>query len=297
MTLSDILSRRRSLLIWLFAGGLAGAAIAFIQKPVYVSEMTISAVSSDEASIPGNSLLGALGGSSVLKAIGGLAGGRDVEESDFAYFVELLHSDRVMRQLLADPQVAQDLFPGEWDAKSQSWHRAPGLIPMLSGAYRRIFFGMQYQPPNVARAKRSLERRFAATFDLERNTYGLTMKHRRCERATELLQKVFTTSDQVMKAEKRARYLQNIELLTGQISSPPNTAIRSEIGSVLLNQHLRKIATESDFPIVARVIDGPGCGDKPHMPQPIAFTIGGALAGLMLVLAMLAWRVWREPAP
>jgi len=66
---------------------------------------------------------------------------------------------------------------------------------------------------------------------------------------------------------------------------------------VLLNQHLRKIATESDFPIVARVIDGPGCGDKPHMPQPIAFTIGGALAGLMLVLAMLAWRVWREPAP
>lgn len=296
MKLSDVFSRWRRLALWLVGGGALGALMAFVQTPVYVSEMTISAVSSDEASIPGNSLLGALGGSSVLKAIGGLAGGRDVEESDFAYFVELLHSDRVIKQLLAKPEFVHELFAGEWDEKSQSWHRRSGVLPSLSGLYKRMFFGTGYQEPNVARAKRALTRRFSATFDMERNTYSLAMKHRSCEKATQMLTQVFRASDNVMKAEKRARYLQNIELLTGQLASPANTAIRSEIGGVLLNQQLRKIATESDFPIVARVIDGPGCGDQPYLPQPIAYVMAGALAGLMIVLASLAWRAWREPA-
>jgi hypothetical protein len=294
MTLDDILKHYRALIIVVAAGGLGGALMALVQSPTYVSAMTISAVSADEASIPSNSLVGAIGGSSVLRAIGGLTGARDVEESDFAYFVALLQSDRVLRKLIAKPEVAQELFKGEWDPETRTWHRKPGIVPALSALYKRMFFGLTYQPPNPARAKRVLARRFNVAFDLERNIYSLRMKHRQCGMATDLLKEVFNASDAVMKAEKRARYQQNIDLLQGELASPSNTSIRSEIANTLLNQQMRKIATESNFPIVARVIDGPGCEDRPYLPRPIPYTIGGALAGLVAMLAFLAWRAWRQ---
>jgi hypothetical protein len=132
------------------------------------------------------------------------------------------------------------------------------------------------------------------SFDLEHNTYNLRMKHKRCTVATSLLQKVFSTSDGVMKSEKRARYEQNIQLLKGELANPSNTSIRSEIANTLLNQQMRKIATESAFPIVARVIDGPGCDDRPDVPRPIPYTFGGAFAGLIAMLAFLAWQAWRQ---
>lgn len=297
MTFDDILGRSRTIVIVVGIGAVAGALFAVIQQPTYVAQMTISAVSADEASIPSNSLVGSLGGSSVLKAIGGLAGGRDVEESDFAYFVALLQSDRVARSLVAKPEVVQELFKREWDPETKTWRQASGVVPSAAALYKRVFYGMSYQAPNPARAKRVLSRKLKVTFDLERNVYSLSIEHRRCEMATQLLKEVFNAGDSVMKAEKRGRYRQNIALLKGELANPSNTSIRSEIANTLLNQQMRVIATESDFPIVARVIDGPGCEDRPFSPKPIPYTIAGALAGLIGVLLFLVWREWRRPRP
>lgn len=293
MTLVDLIARWRVFMAAVLMGCLAGALAAVFQQPVYVAQMTISAVGIDETSVPPPSLLGLGGGSSVLRAISGAAGRASFESSDIGYFVALLDSDRVVSKLIEQQEVTEELFPGEWDDVSRTWRRKPGLLSAVAATYRRVFYGVSYQQPNVARAKRALTKRFSVTFDLDSNTYTLRMKGKSCEVATSLMRRVFDTGDSVLKAEKRVRYSENVDLLMRQLANPPNTAIQSDIANALIAQQLRRITTESELPIAARVIDGPGCGDRPHLPQPVAYTFAGGLAGFMCVLAFFAWKAWR----
>jgi hypothetical protein len=119
-------------------------------------------------------------------------------------------------------------------------------------------------------------------FDIENNQHVVSVKSGSCATSRAIIQSVFSTADQVLKAEKSRRFIENVRYLETQVADQRNAALRSELANALVLQHLRQISSRSRLPLAVRVIDGPGCGPRPTLPLPVPYTLLGALAGLGL---------------
>jgi hypothetical protein len=281
MTLAQLFQRWPVLLGGLVLGGLIGLTVAAIQKPRFVANMTIASLGAGETVIPAGM---SASGSGVLQALRGITGANPAAmgEGDYVYFVALLSSDRTAQFLLQDQAFLRRLFPSEWDEASGLWRRAPGLLSPLSALYNRVFFGTGYIPPNVPRIKERLATIMSVQFDIENSQHILSVKSQSCATSRAIIQSVFSTADQILKTEKSRRFIENVRYLETQVADQRNAALRSELASALVLQHLRQISSRSRLPLAVRVIDGPGCGPRPTLPQPVPYALLGGAAGLGL---------------
>jgi uncharacterized protein involved in exopolysaccharide biosynthesis len=293
MTLTHLLRQWPILLTALILGAAVGLIFAKLQTQRYVATMTISSVGPEDASV----ILGPSisGNSGVLRALRGISGGAGAGadgSGDFSYFIALLHSDRMARRLLDDPMTMRRLFPKEWDLRTRSWHRPSGFVSNIQAVYDQFFYSIKYIPPNVPRVKQRLDDIFNAQLDIETGSYRLSVKNQHCEVARSVLDAIFTTTDRVLKSEKQLRFNENINSLTEQLKLD-NIQARNQIVDAIVAQYLRRIAADSQLPIAARILDGPGCSSRPTLPLPIPYALAGALATFMLTLGYLAVAAWR----
>lgn len=292
MTLLFVLQRWKWLVLMMMLGSALALVIAATQKPRYIASMTISGLGLGETAIQA----GLSGGSSgVLQALRGItgAGAASLGDSDYGYFISLLNSDRTAELIAKDPQTLVFLFPTEWDEETRQWRRLPNWASGISALYDHVFFGQSYQPPNAARIKEKLEKIMSIGFDLESNQHNISVKGVSCNVARQIANKIFQSADAILKIEKARRYKENIAYLSDQLADPRNAALREDLSSALLLQHLRQISARSQLPLAVRVIDGPGCGPRPALPQPIAYVALGLLAGLIFGLLAILIQYFR----
>jgi hypothetical protein len=276
-------------------GAVTGLLMAKAQTPRHVATMLISSVGPEDTALSLGPSIG--GGSGVLQALRGITGSAGAAgNTDFNYFIALMRSDRMASQLVKDDAVLQHLFPREWNTATRSWQRPDGLLQSIKASYLRFFFGMHYVPPDIERTKERLNEVFVSQLDIETGSYLLSVKDRQCAVAISLLGSIFSTTDRVLKNEKRIRFSENINSLRAELGQLENAELRSQIASALLAQYLRKIAAESRLPLAARVLDGPGCPPRPVLPVPLSYAAAGAIAAFALVLGWLAARQWRRNA-
>lgn len=288
MTLYHLLRRWKLLVGLAMLGALIALIIAAVQKPRYVANMTISGLGAGESAIQ-TGLSGA--GSGVLQALKGISGGSaaSLADGDYGYFISLLKSDRTAALLGKDTAALKLLFPSEWDAEHNVWQRPQGLLGTLKSVYSSTFFGAPYTAPDVPRIKERIADVMSIQFDIENNHHIISVKNSSCARAAELATKIFRSADNVIKDEKGRRYYENIAYLTSQLSDQRNAAFREGLSSSLVLQHFNQISTQSKLPLTVRVIDGPGCSPRPALPQPLAYLVLGAIAGLVLGFALIVW--------
>ena len=164
----------------------------------------------------------------------------------------------------------------------------------MKEAYSRLFFDVGYIPPDTARLKERLADVFKAQLDIETGSHMLAFNNEHCDVARDLLGTLFATTDRVLKAEKQARFLENIASLRAQSAKVENIPMRSQLTDALLQQYLRQVAAQSRLPLAARVLDGPGCPSRPSLPQPIAYALAGGVLALVLAVGILAANVARR---
>lgn len=281
MTLWHLLHRWKWLAATTIAGTLIAMVIAVVQKPRYVANMTISSLGFGESAIQAG-ISG--GGTGVLQALKGITGGSaaSLSDGDYGYFISLLTSDRTAELIQKDVTTLKLMFPSEWGGNTLGWRRPAGWTSGFKSIYNNLFFGAGYTAPNVPRIKERLDDIMSIRFDIENNHHIISVKSTTCSGASFLASKIFLSADQILKAEKASRYLENIDYLTAELDDQRNSALREELTSALLLQHMHQISARSQLPLAVRVIDGPGCGPRPALPQPFAYLLLGALAGLTL---------------
>jgi hypothetical protein len=286
MTLMQILRRWRLFLCMLALGAIAGLLFAMVQTPRYVANMTISALGLSDAPIQTGLTTGGTGVLQALKGIAGQGAGA-LGDGDYAYFIALLYSDRTVSQLINSQSFVESLFPDEWDVRNKRWRRAPGFVSRLSGLYISMFFSSSYAPPSVPRVKERLAKIMSVQFDLETNQHVISVRSPKCAVSRRIISTVFSTADNVLKAERSKRSVENITYLQTQIADQRNALLRSEIATALVLQYVRQISAQSKLPLAARVIDGPDCNPRPTLPQPISYAFLGAILGFVLTLAFV----------
>lgn len=283
MTLADLLSRWRAFLAAAAIGLGAGLLVAIIQQPRFVANMTITSLGFGETAIQAGI---PTGGTGVLQALRGITGGANISsgDADYQYLVSLLMSDRTAQRLIANQEFLTTLFEPEWDKDNERWRRAPSLLSGAAALYNKVFFGQAYTAPNIPRIKERLAKVMAVQFDLETGQHIISVKSRSCQKSSIVAAAVFTAADSVLKVEKSRRFAENITYLQTQLFDQRNASLRDELASALIMQHLRQISSISNLPLAARIIDGPGCGPRPTLPQPVPYAILGAILGMAICL-------------
>jgi uncharacterized protein involved in exopolysaccharide biosynthesis len=286
MTLLFLLKRWKWLACAMIAGSFVALVIAAVQKPRYIARMTISGLGQGDSAIQSGIGSGSTG---VLQALKGIAGssGASLTDGDYGYFISLLASDRTAGLIKRDLPALKLLFPSEWRADGHRWRRSSSWSSGLKDTYNRVFFGTSYTAPDVSRIKERLKKIMQVRYDLENNQHIVSVQSTTCVSATWLASKIFHSADQILKAEKGRRYKENIDYLTTQLVDPRNGPLREELAGALLLQHLHQISARSQLPLAVRVIDGPGCEPRPAFPQPVAYLLVGALAGLAVGLCLI----------
>ena len=137
ITVEDIFtflaSRWRWLLAGLFFGAIVALLYAFLQAPIYRSEILVTPANNDAAQSGLSSLAGQFGGLGQLASIVGVGGGEASE------LVALLKSRKIAQSFIESEQLLQYLYPNNWDTTTMSMVPAAGrLPPTMSQAVARF---------------------------------------------------------------------------------------------------------------------------------------------------------------
>lgn len=125
--------RRAALIVMLVAAGAAGGlGVSFLFEPRYRAEVILLPQTNQNQ----KGLLGSLTGQ-----FGGLAGlaGLDLESTSIKYeALEVLKSQSLMREFIADRNLMPVLFAHDWNARKSEWNVAGPDVPTLNDAWREF---------------------------------------------------------------------------------------------------------------------------------------------------------------
>ena len=266
---------RLILLICVFTAVLLGLGLVAAATPQYTAEIKIAPAQSNFS----------LTGTSTAQSFVSIFGGTQ-QYTDYAHFLDLMHSVRLASVLEARYGIMKDIFP--YDETKKEFVPDPDLVPSLMRWFRGMLGLPTFRPPTAPDLARYLE----DAVEIDRRTDSttiLTYRHKDAAEARVFLQRVYDESDKLLRAER----LQALTAMRDYISQRLVDAATIEQRAVLIQlwgtEETQLLLLGSGDPVGARVIDDPSVSNLPTTGATRVLLIA-ALAGLALALIIVIIR-------
>lgn len=278
ITVEDIFtflaSRWRWLLAGLFFGAIVALLYAFLQAPIYRSEILVTPANNDAAQSGLSSLAGQFGGLGQLASIVGVGGGEASE------LVALLKSRKIAQSFIESEQLLQYLYPNNWDTTTMSMVPAAGrLPPTMSQAVARFNSSIKEISENKLTG--------LVLVSIEWSDRTLAAKW-----ANDFVAHV----NEIARSKAIEESGNTISYLTQQLSTNDILEVKQAIYKVIEASVTRRAmaATRRDFGF--RVVDPavvPDLGTQVR-PRTLLLVSIGAAAGVALSLALLSFLLFYQ---
>lgn len=231
----------------------------------------------------GFGLLGNLGGRSTF--------------SDYDRLVTLITSDDAAAALLANDELMQELFPGNWDSHSRTWRRPAGTTALLKRKIGSIFGMPEWQQPGTAPVIGFLE----TYLRISRSEGGvistISLRAKEPELARRTLQLLIDSADKLLRERARKLNVDNIAFLRKQLSAEPTVEVRTELARQLGQELSKSTLLESNTSFAYAILKDFHVTTQPVSPRPTLTIFIGILAGLLVgsVIAVLRSSDWFHP--
>jgi hypothetical protein len=248
-----------------------------LSVPRYTAEMLVSPTSLSAAQESAATLVSA---SSLLS--------RNVPITDVAYqsFLAMLTSYEVAEVMARQPDVLETFFPGQLDAEHQT-AKSPTGFTAISRAWIR---SMLHRPPVTSPGPEALRRRITADLNLDRLTetrmYKITFQFPDPVFAQSFLGAIAMEANDILRERERRRAQLRVDYVRKRLDEVQVEDYRMMLLSLLSQAEKELLATQSDLPFAADVVEAPSVSSIPTSPKLVPILGVGGIAGLMLGLGL-----------
>lgn len=213
--------------------------------------------------------------------------------SDFARFLELLGSVPVAERLMADPALAQQLFPGRWEAAEGRWMPAAGVLPGLKRLLLALVGREDWVEPDAVILAKRIRERLVVTQVGTSPMRRLAFRHADRAFALDLLGRLAAAADGQLRAEAVRRSAAQIAYIRAKLATVTVAEHRRALIELLAEQERVSMLIEVDLPFAADPIEPPSAARLPDWPDPLLVLLAALAGGVMTGVTLASVRARR----
>jgi hypothetical protein len=271
------------------------AAFAMMDKSYDATTVIESSPVSASMELQGK-ISGALGG-----GVQSLLGGPSAMPQMTKDFLQLLDSNVVSVALLKDPVVRANMFPDEWDSKTQTWHKPPGAIAALRLAVKNLFGGAIWAPPNPEAVKDYLESHLTIAPLGDGSIQQLTIESEDPQWSAYLLSHTVKAADNYLRVREAKRSGISIDYWQKQLDKAGAQDTRAALIANIVDAERRVVFAGVDVPFAIDIVDPVLVPNVPSGPSLWRTLLVWALLGVLLSFVPVLYRnlraYWRRALP
>ncbi len=149
MLWNGIRRRKRVVAVFTLAGFLSGFILSEVLPARYTATMQLVPSASGLEAAPNSALSGL---ASTLSGLG-VQMPHSSNASDFILLPQVLTSSEVAKKILGNKTYLREMFRGEYDLRTGTFHAQKGVGSFVRGVFWGLFGQPGYIPPNVDRVK------------------------------------------------------------------------------------------------------------------------------------------------
>jgi uncharacterized protein involved in exopolysaccharide biosynthesis len=260
----------------------ASVAYALTRKPLFESEATLASAEKDTSQFAALSgLLGQFGGLANSLGISGSTGA-GIDET-----VTIMQSRDFTLRFLRRNGILPYLFPELWDAQKKTW-RIDSQWSLLGPAAETSAAGQVggTREPSGEKAIERFDLLREVTIDRRTGFIKLAVRARTPELARKWATALISDVNSELRARALAESRRTIELLTEKMASGSHEVVRTTAATLLEGQLKTEVLAQAREDYALRVLDPPSLPEQRWYPKRKRIVILGALAGLLLGVAL-----------
>jgi uncharacterized protein involved in exopolysaccharide biosynthesis len=206
-------------------------------------------------------------------------------------FEETISLDVVAERVVQRGPFLQRLFPGQWDAATQSWRERRGSLAPISDF---LFGPTTWQPPSAARIAQYLRGNLQITPLGRSQLVKLSLEGPDPVFLKDLLTVAAEETDGVLR-DQEGRILQmRNDYLQSRLQSVSLADLRKVFTDLLLDVERKLMTVQSGMPYSSVVVEEPRLPDHPVRPNRMTIVLAGTVLGACLGGALALLRaIWR----
>jgi hypothetical protein len=218
--------------------------------------------------------------------------------SDFIIFPEVLRSSAVAAEILKHKDYLRAMFPGEYDAETQSFQPKGGALYFLRKAFWGIFGQPAYFPPSASRIQNFLGTEVKIS-EATTSTPVTTLSYTNADPAfgRRFLAFIYQVTDNQLRQWRVERAKVNSDYLEGKLNSVSAVDYRSGLINQLMPQQMQVMLSNPRTAFSARILNGPVTSDRPDSPRPVLYILFGLLLGAAFAAALVALKIFFPQVP
>ena len=269
-----------------------GVTALHFMVPMYVASLQVAPVQSS-----GNDLGSRLGGLSSLASMAGVNLPQGEGGNLYRLYLAGVYSRSTAEALSKRTDIMSELYAGEWDPATQTWHEPPASLQgNVIWGVKAVLGLRQYpwQPPDGARLQEYIGRFVAVDQDPKKPVATISYNSSNPEFAVRFLGALHRVIDDQLRARSIVRSQQYIKYLTDRLPTVTNAEHREAVADILSNQEKMMMMTSAAGAYAAEPFGPPSAGGKPASPVSskilMAFmAVGGVLGILFVLMQALGW--------
>ena len=270
---------------WLIAAGVAatlGLAMGYlaVSEPAYRVSYVVSPVGGG-----GDGGIGLPSGARRAAEFAGISlPSGDGGTPRIAKYTNALTSLTVAQRLANEHDMLPRIFHKQWNAETQSWRLEPGSGPvnwLKTGIKDVAGVPTAPRPPDARDLKGYLEANLSVQSGDETSLYTISLQHTRPEIARELLAKLNTVTDEVLRERALQRTQRYIAYVQQKLPETNLAAHRDSLTQLLVEQERNLMMAQIDGPYAADIFDPITVSAEPVSPNLKAVLAASVVLGLM----------------
>jgi uncharacterized protein involved in exopolysaccharide biosynthesis len=266
-----------------------GLALALVYLALAARKYTAVVVLAPAQEMSGGNLGGALSQFAGAASMLGVSLPQASGSGEFPKFQELLTSTRVAGALIASCDPRAKMFPGKYDRENGQF--TGGLMNGALGNVYRTFFGLPPgHEPDAWDVSRYLGKEIGLELEAKTGLLKVSFTHRDPVFAVNLLNQMVSSTDSLLKADRRAVAIQKIAYFNEKLKNVTMAENRAALIALLTEEEKVMSVIEIKAPYAAKILIPAQASSDPTQPNiPLVLALG-FVGGLITALAFQTWR-------
>ena len=273
---------------WILFASVAGTLILAITYLHFATYTYTAELDVKPAQSSGNNPPRSSGGLSSLASLAGLSLPTDQSSTQFELYVEGLQSRAAADALSKDVNLMRVIFSSEWNEQTQTWEEPKSSIRPLIQAVKAVLGvpNYPYQPPDGGRLKIYMDARLKVNERPNKIIVTITFTHKDPQFAATFLAALDKLVDSKLRQDALFRSSTNVAYLSEKLKTVTVEEHRQAITQALIEEERNVMMANSNAPFAAEPFGGPTALFRPTDPDPWLTLASGALAGIVIGIAV-----------